>query len=114
MARSPLKTALEYEHGILEVTTRAEVFLTGVCSSLAYALGAAIPFVMTFYLPVNIETRVIALAVLVSLTVVSMIGAHAGHMNAWRTIVRTLTVGVLTIAVSYLVGELAFQNMRPS
>jgi VIT1/CCC1 family predicted Fe2+/Mn2+ transporter len=114
MIRSPLKTALEYEHGILEVTSRAEVLLTGVCASLAYALGAAIPFVMTFYLPVNIETWVIFLAVLVSLTAVSLVGAHAGHMNAPRTIVRTLIVGVITVTVSYLVGEIAFQNMRPA
>lgn len=114
MARSPLKTALEYEHGILEVTSRAEVLLTGVFSSLAYALGAAIPFVMTFYLPVNIETWVIFLAVLVSLTFVSLVGARAGHMDVSRTIVRTLTVGVVTIAVSYLVGELAFHNMKPA
>jgi vacuolar iron transporter family protein len=114
MARSPLKTALEYEHGILEVTSRAEVLLTGVCSSLAYALGAAIPFVMTFYLPVNIETWVIFVAVLVSLTFVSIVGARAGKMDAPRTIVRTLVVGVITVAVSYLVGELAFQNMQPS
>lgn len=114
MARSPLKTALEYEHGILEVTSRAEVLLTGICASLAYALGAAIPFIMTFYLPVNIETWVIFVAVLVSLTFVSLVGAHAGRMDASRTIMRTLTVGAITIAVSYLVGELAFQNMRPS
>lgn len=114
MHRSPLKTALEYEHGILEVTSRAEVLLTGIFTSLAYALGAAIPFVMTFYLPVNIETRVIVLAVLISLAVVSIIGARAGHMDASRTIARTLAVGVITIAISYLVGELAFQNMRPA
>jgi VIT1/CCC1 family predicted Fe2+/Mn2+ transporter len=114
MVRSPLKTALEYEHGILELTSRAEVLLTGICSSLAYALGAAIPFTMTFYLPVDIEAWVIFAAVLVSLTFVSIVGAHAGHMQVSRTIARTLVVGIVTIVVSYLVGELAFQNMRPA
>jgi len=114
MVRSPLKTALEYEHGILEVTSRAEVLLTGICASLAYALGAAIPFVMTFYLPVDIETRVIALAVFVSLIAVSIVGARAGRMNVPRTVFRALTVGAITILVSYLVGEIAFQNMQPA
>lgn len=108
MVRSPLKAALEYEHGILNVTSRAEVLFTGIGSSLAYALGAAIPFAMTFYLPVNIETWVILLAVLVSLTLISIIGAQAGHMNAPKTIVRTLVVGALTVSISYLVGETAF------
>jgi VIT1/CCC1 family predicted Fe2+/Mn2+ transporter len=69
---------------------------------------------MTFYLPVDIETWVIFLAVLMSLTAVSIVGARAGQMNARRTIARTLAVGVITIVVSYLVGEIAFQNMRPS
>lgn len=108
MRRSPLKTALEYEHGILELTSRAEVLLTGVCSALAYALGAAIPFVMTFYLPVSIETWVIFVAVLVSLTLTSIVGALTAVMNVPKTILRTLVVGVLTISVSYLVGEAAF------
>lgn len=114
MVRSPLKTALEYEHGILELTSRATVLFTGVFSALAYALGAAIPFVMTFYLPVAIETWVILLAVLVSLTLTSVAGALAANMDVPKAILRALIVGTLTIAVSYLVGELAFQNMRPS
>ncbi len=108
MVRSPLKAALEYEHGILELTSRAEVLLTGVFTSVAYALGAAVPFVMTFYLPVNIETWVIVASVLVSLVLTSVIGALAGVMNVPKTILRTLAVGVLTISVSYLVGEAAF------
>jgi|SRR5688572_4860135 len=108
MVRSPLKTALEYEHGILELTSRAEVLLTGIFTSLAYALGAAVPFIMTFYLPVAIETWVIFIAVLVSLTLTSIVGALTGVMNVPKTIMRTLTVGVLTISVSYLVGEAAF------
>ena len=108
MVRSPLKAALEYEHGILEVTSRAEVLFTGVFTSLAYALGAAVPFVLTFYLPVNIEPWVIFLSVLVALVLTSLVGALAGVMNVPKTILRTLAVGVLTISVSYLVGEAAF------
>ncbi len=75
MIRSPLKAALEYEHGILEVTSRAEVLYTGVFSSLAYALGAAVPFVLTLYLPVDIEAWVIFLSVLVALVLTSLVGA---------------------------------------
>ena len=108
MVRSPLKTALEYEHGILELTSRAEVLLTGIFTSFAYAMGAAVPLVMTFYLPLNIETWVILAAVLVSLTLTSVVGALAGVMNVRKTILRTLAVGVLTISISYVVGEAAF------
>jgi VIT1/CCC1 family predicted Fe2+/Mn2+ transporter len=108
MVRSPLKATLESGHGILKLTSRAEVWLTGLCSALAYLLGAAIPLALTFLLPVAIETWVIVLAVLASLVVTSIVGARAGHMNVGRNIVRTLVIGVVTIVASYFVGELAF------
>lgn len=108
MVRSPLKAALESEHGILELTSRTEVWLTGITASLAYLLGAAIPFAMTFLLPVDVETWVILLAVLVSLTLTSIAGAQAGRMYVWSNILRTLVIGAGTIGISYAVGEIAF------
>jgi VIT1/CCC1 family predicted Fe2+/Mn2+ transporter len=44
----------------------------------------------------------------VSLIVTSGIGARTGHTNLSRTLVRTLTVGLGTMGVSYLVGKLVF------
>lgn len=108
MIRSPLKAALESEHGILKLTSRAEVVFAGVSSAIAYALGAAIPFAIAYFLPVDIEIRVIVLSVLVSLSLISVIGARAGHMDVSRTILRSLVVASVTIVVSYLVGQIAF------
>ncbi len=108
MIRSPLKAALESEHGILRLTSRAEVVISGAGSALAYGLGAVIPFAIAWYLPVSIEIWVIIFAVMVSLSLISVVGARAGRMNVLRTIRRTLIVGMVTIAVSYLVGEIAF------
>lgn len=105
---APLKAQLESEHGILKLISRAEVLMSGIGSTLAYALGAAIPFAMTFLLPVSIETWVIVAAVLVSLTLISIAGARAGHMDVSNTIRRTLIVGLGTIAISYFVGQIAF------
>ena len=108
MIRSPLKAALEREHGILRLITRAEVMISGLVSAIAYGLGAAIPFAIAYYLPVSIEIWVIIFSVLVSLSLISIVGARAGHMNVSRTIRRTLIVATITIIVSYLVGETAF------
>ncbi|WP_207904653.1 VIT1/CCC1 transporter family protein [Novosphingobium sp. PhB165] len=108
IVRSPLKTAMESEHGILKLTSQAEVVLTGVSAAIAYFLGAAIPLVMTFFLPVDIEAEVIFVAALVSLTFISFIGARVGDMDVSRNVIRTLVVGVGTIAISYAVGEIAF------
>jgi VIT1/CCC1 family predicted Fe2+/Mn2+ transporter len=108
MVRSPLKAVLEKEHGILQLMSRAEVLFSGIGSAIAYALGAAIPFAMTFFLPVSIEIWVIFLTALLSLSLISIVGARAGHMNVSKTIIRTLAVGAVTIIVSFFVGEIAF------
>ena len=108
MIRSPLKAALESEHGIVKVTSHAEVAFSGISSSIAYALGAAIPFGIAYFLPGNIEIRVIILSVLISLSFISIVGARAGHMNVSRTVLRSLIVCSITIIFSYLVGQIAF------
>lgn len=108
MRRSPLKAALESEHGILRLTSRAEVVFSGIGAAVAYALGAAIPFAIAYYLPVDIEIWVIVLAAFVSLTLISIVGARAGDMDVSNTILRSLAVGLVTISVSYLVGQIAF------
>jgi vacuolar iron transporter family protein len=106
MARDAVDAQLESEHGILEVMSRAEPARTGIGSAIAYLLGAAIPLSVTLAVPVAVEDWVILGAVLVSLIVTSGIGARAGHTDLSRTLVRTLTVGLATMAVSYLVGRL--------
>jgi len=108
MARDALDAQLESEHGILEVKSRSDVVRAGVGSVIAYALGAAIPLLITLTAPVTAEAWTILVAVLVSLTVTSIVGARTGHMNLRRTLTRTLVVGIWTMGVSYLVGKLLF------
>ncbi|WP_199556100.1 VIT1/CCC1 transporter family protein [Sandaracinobacteroides hominis] len=108
MRRSPLKAALESEHGIFRLTSGAEVVISGIGAAIAFGLGAAIPFAIAYYLPMDIGIGVIVFAVLVSLTFVSIVGARAGRMHVPRTILRSLVIGSVTIVVSYLVGQIAF------
>ena len=108
MARDALGAQLESEHGILEVKSCADVVRAGVGSAIAYALGAAIPLLITLTAPVTAEARTILVAVLVSLTVTSIVGARTGRMNLRRTLTRTLVVGIWTMGISYLVGKLLF------
>jgi VIT1/CCC1 family predicted Fe2+/Mn2+ transporter len=108
VARDAVDAQLESEHGILEVMSRAAPVRAGIGSGIAYLLGAAIPLLVTVAVPVAVESWLILGAVLVSLIVTSGIGARTGHTNLSRTIVRALTVGLGTMAVSYLVGKLVF------
>ncbi|HJS92871.1 MAG TPA: VIT1/CCC1 transporter family protein [Solirubrobacteraceae bacterium] len=108
MAHDAVDAQLESEHGILEITSRAETFRTGIGSAIAYLLGAAIPLIVTVAVPATVESSLIFAAVVVSLIVTSTIGAHTGHMNLRRTLVRALIIGLGTMAVSYLAGRLIF------
>jgi len=108
MAHDAIDAQLESEHGILEIMSRAETVRAGVGSALAYLLGAAIPLVVTVVVPAAIESWLILAAVFFSLIVTSIIGAFTGRMNLPRTLVRALTVGLGTMAISYLAGNLVF------
>jgi vacuolar iron transporter family protein len=108
MARDAVDAQLESEHGILEITSRADTVRAGLGSAIAYLLGAAIPLIITVLVPVAAESWVILAAVFVALIVTSSIGARTGHMNLARTLLRALTVGLGTLAVSYVAGSLIF------
>ena len=108
MARDAVDAQLESEHGILEIMSRGETVRAGIGSAIAYLLGAAIPLIVTVMVPAAVEGRLILASVFVSLIVTSGIGARTGHMNLARTLIRALTVGLGTMAVSYLAGNLIF------
>lgn len=107
-ARDALAAQLESEHGIDEVISRWAPTWAGVATTIAFALGAAIPLLITIIFPVAIETWAIVLAVVAALVVTSFVAARASHLSVARTLARTLTVGVGTIGVSYLAGLVLF------
>jgi VIT1/CCC1 family predicted Fe2+/Mn2+ transporter len=108
MAHDAVDAQLESEHGILEIMSRAEAVRAGIGSAIAYFLGAAIPLIITVLVPVSAESWLVLSAVLVSLILTSSIGARTGHMKLTRALARALTVGLGTMAVSYLAGSLIF------
>jgi len=108
MIRSPLKAQLESEHHILDALSRADVIQASVGSTVAYGLGAAIPFAITVVVPVCLETGVVLAAVVASLTMTSIVGARAGHISMSNTLIRSLVIGIGTIGVSYFVGQIVF------
>jgi len=106
-ARDALAAQLETEHGIGEVMSVWEPVWEGVGAGVAFLVGALIPLLITVFVPVRIESWAILGAVVVSLVLTSVVAARAGRQSVVRTLVRTLAVGVGTLAVSYVVG-LAF------
>ena len=71
-------------------------------------VGASIPLLITWLVPVQVEDTVIVIAVIVSLTVTSIIAARAGHLVLRKVLARSLVVGIGTMAVSYVAGLVLF------
>ena len=108
MAHDAIDAQLESEHGIFDVMSRAETIRAGIGSAVAYLLGAAIPLIMTLAVPVAVESPVILGTVVLSLIVTSSVGAWSGQTPLLRSLVRSLTVGLATLGLSYLIGRLVF------
>ena len=107
MERDPIGAQLDAEHGLEEIMSRGAPFWAGVESTIAFAIGAGVPVLITFLAPVRVETWAILAAVVVSLVLTSLVAAAVGRLSAVRMLVRSLIVGLGTMAVSYLAG-LAF------
>jgi vacuolar iron transporter family protein len=78
----------------------------GVGAGLAYMVGALVPLLITYFAPVDVEPWAILAAVLFTLVISSVVAARTGQLLPRRMLARTVTVGVLTLTVSYAAGEL--------
>ena len=72
----------------------------------AFMVGALVPLLITYFAPVNIETWAILVAVVIALTLTSIVSSRAAHLSMTRTLGRSLIVGGITLLVSYVAGEL--------
>ena len=107
-AHDALAAQLETEHGITEVMSPTQPVVEGVSAGIAFALGAAVPLAITLIVSTAVESWAIFVAALVSLTLTSLVASGAGELSVRRTLFRTLTVGLGTLAVSYLAGRALF------
>ncbi|MEI2699867.1 MAG: VIT1/CCC1 transporter family protein [Microthrixaceae bacterium] len=105
-AKDALSAQLEWEYGFTEPLPASYPIWFALGAGLAYMVGAAVPLLITYFAPVAIETRAILAAVVVSLALSSVVAARAGRMVSRRVLARTIIVGLLTLAVSYVAGEL--------
>ena len=107
-ARDALAAQLEYEHDIDQPTPSWQPLWAGVTSGVAFFAGSLVPFVITLLVPVQIEVWAIFGAVIISLLITSWIGARTGQMSLIGTMIRTLGIGMTTLAASYFLGKMLF------
>ena len=103
-AVDPLAAQLQTEYGIDEIPPVRGPVLAGVSSGLSFAVGASIPLLITSIAPIRLDAIAVLLAVVVSLTLTSIIAARSSYMSAPRTVLRSLIVGLGTMTISFLAG----------
>ena len=104
MAADPLAAQLETEYGIDEIPSPRAPVSAGLSSGISFAVGAGIPLMITVLAPLAVDAIAVLVAVVVSLCLTSLIAARSSYLSAPRTIIRSLVVGLGTMAVSYAAG----------
>lgn len=103
-----LAAKLDAQHNIREVIARTAPLVVASGAVLFFLLGAAVPLIITLLVPAPLEDAAILLAVTASLIITSVVSARGGGTLFWQTLARTLTVGLGTLGISYLIGTLIF------
>ena len=86
--------------------------INGIAGILGY-IGSGLSGLLVGYVAdafgwTRVFETIIVIAVIVSLTVTSIIAARAGHLVLRKVLVRSLVVGIGTMAVSYVAGLVLF------
>jgi VIT1/CCC1 family predicted Fe2+/Mn2+ transporter len=105
-AHDALAAQLDWEYSFDQPMPATFPVWFGVGAGLAYMVGALVPLLITYFAPVDIEPWAILAAVVLTLVLSSLVAARTGQLMPRRMLARTLTVGVLTLVVSYAAGEL--------
>ena len=105
-ADDALTAQLEWEHRFDQPMPATFPLWFGVGAGLAYMSGALVPLLITYFAPVDVEPWAILAAAVFTLALSSLVAARTGQLMPRRMLARTLSVGLLTLAVSYAAGEL--------
>jgi VIT1/CCC1 family predicted Fe2+/Mn2+ transporter len=104
-AHDPLAAHARDELGIFE-TMRARPLQAALSSAAAFAVGAAVPLVLTAVVPARILSPVVISCSLVLLAGLGAAAAHLGGASMRNGAVRVILWGAVAMACTALVGTL--------
>ncbi len=105
MAVDPLGSHVRDELG-LQPGVLARPMQAAVVSAVSFAVGAALPLALIVLAPMGARIAVTALAALVLLAVLGVVGARLGGARVGRAALRVTAGGGLAMALTALIGQL--------
>jgi VIT1/CCC1 family predicted Fe2+/Mn2+ transporter len=93
------------ELGISEHVTARPV-QAALTSAATFAVGAAMPLLVSMLAPLPVIIPTISIATLVFLAVLGWLGAWAGGASPWKPMLRVTFWGAMALGVTALIGKL--------
>ena len=78
-----------------------------LASMLSFLVGGAIPIAALLLSPRAIEIWVAGVAVLIAMALTGFVSARLGRTPVWRSVLRNVVGGLLALAITYGVGNVA-------
>ena len=105
MDEDPLVTAVQERYGFnpKEFTSP---YAAAIASLIAFPLGSILPMVAVMSFPHEIAIAATIIAVLIALIITGYLAAVLGKSNRWKSVIRNVASGFLTMLVTYLIGQL--------
>jgi VIT1/CCC1 family predicted Fe2+/Mn2+ transporter len=79
---------------------------TAVLAGLAFAIGAGVPLLVILLSPPAWRSAATILTVVVALSLTALLIASLGGTNVPRTMLRTVSIGMATMLLTYIGGTL--------
>lgn len=105
LSRDPLNIAVRERFGFDSKETTSAV-AAALASMISFPTGSILPLLAITVFPPSIKVLATAIAVVISLTITGYLAAALGKANRWKAALRNVVAGILTMAVTYLIGSL--------
>ncbi len=101
-----LTAQLETEYGIHDVVSPGQPFTEALGSGLFFLVGSLVPVLVAFLVPQALVDEFEIVAVVISLTLTSLILSRFARTHALPTILRSLLIGLAAMGMAALIGNL--------
>lgn len=105
MEKDALGTAVQERYGF-NPRDFTSPYAAAIASFISFPTGSILPMVAVTMSPANVRILATAIAVLIALLITGYCAAVLGHSNRLKSSIRNAVAGLLTMGVTYVIGQL--------
>lgn len=105
MEKDALGTAVQERYGF-NPRDFTSPYAAAIASFISFPTGSILPMVAVTMSPANVRILATAIAVLIALLITGYCAAVLGYSNRLKSSIRNAVTGLLTMGVTYVIGQL--------